>query len=164
MDINAILKRYGKYLPVILITLVCVVAGIDLRSGESAEPQQESIVYDTQEIDESVTAAADVAEETSSEGGSSSAEAVTYTFRKDEYLQQHFEKHGDEFDYETSEEYLAGANRVITSPDALYKTEKEDGDGVYYIEETNELVILSTDGYIRTYFRPNDGIDYFNRQ
>ena len=53
---------------------------------------------------------------------------------------------------------------VINNPDALYKTEAEDGDGVYYLEATNEFVILSTDGYIRTYFRPNGGIDYFNRQ
>ena len=31
-------------------------------------------------------------------------------------------------------------------------------------EETNEFVVVSTDGYIRTYFNPSDGIDYFNRQ
>ena len=37
-------------------------------------------------------------------------------------------------------------------------------DNVYYLESTNEFVIVSTDGYIRTYFKPNDGIDYFNRQ
>ena len=32
------------------------------------------------------------------------------------------------------------------------------------IESTNEFVILSTDGYIRTYFRPSSGIKYFNKQ
>ncbi len=93
---------------------------------------------------------------------------VEYSFRTKNQLEQHFEKHGDEFDgdfdYETAEEYEDGANDVINNPDALYKTEKEDGDGVYYLESTNEFVILSTDGYIRTYFRPSAGIDYFNRQ
>lgn len=93
---------------------------------------------------------------------------VEYSFRTKKQLEQHFEKHGSEFDgdfdYETAEEYEDGANDVINNPDALYKTEKEDGDGVYYIESTNEFVILSTDGYIRTYFRPTAGIDYFNRQ
>lgn len=93
---------------------------------------------------------------------------VEYSFRTKKQLEQHFEKHGSEFDgdfdYETAEEYEDGANDVITNPDALYKTEQEDGDGVYYIESTNEFVILSTDGYIRTYFRPKAGIDYFNRQ
>ncbi|MDE6788078.1 MAG: lipoprotein [Ruminococcus sp.] len=93
---------------------------------------------------------------------------VEYSFRTKNQLEQHFEKHGDEFDgdfdYNTAEEYEAGANDVINNPDALYKTEKDDGDGVYYLESTNEFVILSTDGYIRTYFRPTAGIDYFNRQ
>jgi pyocin large subunit-like protein len=56
------------------------------------------------------------------------------------------------------------ASAVINSPDALHKIEAEDGDSVFYIEETNELVILSTEGYIRTYFKPEDGIDYYNRQ
>lgn len=95
-------------------------------------------------------------------------EYVEYRFRNYKLLDQHFEKHGgefrDDFGYETAEEYEKGASDVINNPDALYKTEAEDGDGVYYLEATNEFVILSTDGYIRTYFRPNGGIDYFNRQ
>lgn len=89
---------------------------------------------------------------------------ILYKFRKNSYLEQHFEKHGGEFDYTTKEEYLAGANRVIQSPDALHKIEAEDGDDIYYLEETNEFVVVSTDGYIRTYFRPSAGIDYYNRQ
>lgn len=93
---------------------------------------------------------------------------IEYHFRTQKQLEQHFEKHGsefeDDFDYETPQDYEAGASDVINNPDALYKTEAEDGDGVYYIEDTNEFVILSTDGYIRTYFRPNAGINYFNRQ
>lgn len=93
---------------------------------------------------------------------------VEYYFRTENQLDQHFTKHGYEFegdfDYETAEEYEIGASDVINNPDALYKTEAEDGDHVYYIEETNEFVVLSKDGYIRTYFRPNAGIDYFNRQ
>lgn len=59
---------------------------------------------------------------------------------------------------------MAAANVVIHSPDALHKLEAEDGDDVYYLETTNEFVIVSTDGYIRTYFCPNDGKDYFDRQ
>ena len=93
---------------------------------------------------------------------------VEYTFRNDKLLNQHFEKHGSEFDgdfnYRTAKEYEQGASDVINDPDALFKYEAEDGDGVYYIEETNEFVILSKDGYIRTYFRPNGGKSYFDRQ
>lgn len=93
-----------------------------------------------------------------------SVETVSYEFRKQQYLDEHFAKHGSEFDYETAEEYLAGANRVINDPNSLYKIEAEDGDHIYYLESTNEFVVVSTDGYIRTYFRPSAGIDYFNRQ
>lgn len=90
--------------------------------------------------------------------------AVSYEFRNAEYLQEHYDKHGAEFGYHSPEEYLEGANRVICAEDVLHKTEAEDGDDVYYLERTNEFVILSTDGYIRTYFKPDDGIAYYDRQ
>ena len=93
---------------------------------------------------------------------------VEYHFRSQKLLNQHFEKHGSEFEgdfnYSTAKEYEKGASDVVNNSEALHKTEAEDGDGVYYIEDTNEFVILSKDGYIRTYFRPNDGINYYNRQ
>ncbi|MDE7137680.1 MAG: hypothetical protein K2O29_04380 [Ruminococcus sp.] len=80
---------------------------------------------------------------------------VEYHFRNEKLLNQHFEKHGrefyDAFGYQNAQEYEKGASDVINNPEALFKYEAEDGDGVYYIEQTNEFVILSTDGYIRTY-------------
>ena len=88
--------------------------------------------------------------------------SVAYHFRKPEYLTQHFQQHGAEFPYATEEEYLLGANNVIQNPNALHKLEAEDGDDVYYIESTREFVIVSTDGYIRTYYTAS--LDYFNRQ
>ncbi len=88
----------------------------------------------------------------------------TYRFRSKKYLNQHYEKHGIEMGFASAEEYEAAASAVINNPDALYKTEKEDGDGCYYIESTNEFVVLSTDGYIRTYFNPDSGKKYFDKQ
>lgn len=102
--------------------------------------------------------------ETSSQEEVTSKTEVTYTFRNDKLLSQHFEKHGSEFSYETKEEYEAGASAVVNNPDSLSKTEAEDGDLIYYLEETNEFVVVSTDGYIRTYFKPSGGIDYYNRK
>lgn len=111
---------------------------------------------------------AEPAETQTEETSSYDSSYVEYHFRNEKLLNQHFEKHGgefsDDFGYETAEEYEKGASDVINNPDALYKTEAEDGDGVYYLESTNEFVILSTDGYIRTYFLPSGGIDYFNHQ
>lgn len=88
----------------------------------------------------------------------------TYVFRSESLLQEHYQKHGVEMGFVTKEDYVAAANVVIFSPETLHKLEAEDGDDVYYLETTNELVIVSTDGYIRTYFCPNDGKDYFDRQ
>lgn len=87
-----------------------------------------------------------------------------YTFRNSKLLNEHFEKHGKEMGFSSAEEYLAAANAVVNNAGALHKTEKEDGDDVYYLEATNEFVIVSADGFIRTYFYPNAGIDYYNRQ
>lgn len=89
---------------------------------------------------------------------------VEYMFRNEELLDEHFEKHGIEMGFDDEEAYLQAANLVLSNEDTLYKTEAEDGDHVYYLEATNEFVVVSKDGYIRTYFYPEDGIEYFNRQ
>lgn len=87
-----------------------------------------------------------------------------YYFRNDTLLTQHFEKHGIEMGFDSKESYEAAASKVVTNPDALHKIEAEDGDDVYYLEETNEFVIVSGDGYIRTYFLPSGGKKYFDKQ
>ncbi len=92
------------------------------------------------------------------------AVAREYSFRSEKLLNEHFEKHGIEMGFGSKEDYLEAANAVIQNHDALHKPEAEDGDDVYYLEATNEFVIVSTDGYIRTYFLPDAGIDYYNRQ
>lgn len=91
-------------------------------------------------------------------------ELTNYWFRSKKLRDSHFEKHGIEMGFETPEEYIEAANKVICNPDALHKLEAEDNDHVYFIEETNEFVVLSQDGYLRTYYIANGGIDYFNRQ
>ena len=91
-------------------------------------------------------------------------EEITYYFRSSKLLNQHYEKHGIDMGFASAEEYEAAADAVIHNPDALSKIEEEDGDYVFYVEATNEFVVLSTDGYIRTYFLPDAGIDYYNRQ
>lgn len=85
-------------------------------------------------------------------------------FRNAKMLDEHFQKHGIEMGFSSAEEYQAAAAAVVNNPDSLHKLEAEDGDDVYYLESTNEFVIVSTDGYIRTYFKPDAGIDYYNRQ
>ena len=94
----------------------------------------------------------------------SSEEQRSYTFRSKKLLDSHYEKHGKEMGFSSAKEYEKAASKVVTNEDALHKIEEEDGDDVYYIESTNEFVVVSKDGYLRTYFYPSDGLDYFNRQ
>lgn len=89
---------------------------------------------------------------------------ITYYFRNEKLLNDHYEKHGKEMGFDSAESYEAAANEVINNPDSLHRIEEEDGDDVYYHEETNSFVIVSIYGYIRTFFYPEDGLDYFNRQ
>ncbi len=92
------------------------------------------------------------------------AEYVDYFFRNEELLNSHYEKHGKEMGFKDGAAYEKAASDVVNNKEALHRVEAEDGDDVYYMESTNEFVVVSTDGYIRTYFEPDDGIEYFNRQ
>ncbi len=91
-------------------------------------------------------------------------DAVVLKFRNEDLLESHFQKHGKDMGFESADEYELAAGDVINSSAALHKTEKEDGDDIYYIESSNDLVIVSTDGYIRTYFRPDSGKNYYDKQ
>lgn len=102
------------------------------------------------------------AQSTSSRDAAAAETASHLTFRTDEKLQQHFEKHGWETGCATAEEYLAAANSVIANPDSLHKLQAEDGDDLYFLESTGEFVVVSPAGYIRTYYLTDR--DYFDRQ
>ena len=103
----------------------------------------------------------------SSDNGSVSdtpADYVTYKFRSKKLLDQHYDKHGKEMGFKSAADYEKAASDVVNNPKAMNKIEKEDGDYVYYVEETNEFVVVSTDGYLRTYFLPSAGKSYYDRQ
>ncbi len=89
---------------------------------------------------------------------------IEYFFRDGEKLQEHFEAHGKETNCDTLDEYLIKANKVIVNPDAKTKveTDQNDDDMVYYLSETGEIVFVSTDGFIRTYFIAD--AEYFEKQ
>ena len=134
----------------------------------SAEESDDGLVLltssETEPVTESVTEPEPEPEMVSTPEPEPEQETVEYRFRSKKLLNSHFEKHGIEMGFDTAAEYEAAASAVVNNKDALHKTEKEDGDDVYYLEDTNEFVIVSQDGYIRTYFNPSDGIKYYNRQ
>ena len=84
-----------------------------------------------------------------------------YTFRSSSLLASHFTKHGREVGASSETEYVNMANNVINSADQ-HKKEKEDDDIVYFKSSTGEFVVLSDDGYIRTYYIADQA--YYDRQ
>lgn len=89
---------------------------------------------------------------------------AAFEFRNESLLEEHYEKHGKDMGYDSAKSYEKAASAVVTNPDSLHKKEAEDGDDVYYLEDSNEFVIVAKDGFIRTYFNPEDGLEYYNRQ
>lgn len=131
------------------------------------ETESSSHEADTDTLTQSETSAIDSGETESAfseESDYALTDPIAYTFRNDDLLNSHYQKHGIAMGFSSEKAYEEAASDVVNCPDALHKTEKEDGDDVYYLVDTNEFVIVSTDGYIRTYFNPDDGLEYFNRQ
>jgi len=87
-------------------------------------------------------------------------------FRTKELFEQHFAKHAGEFGNITKEQYLKGAQNLVNSKpggDILIKT-RSNGDTIFYNKATNEFAVKAKGGTIRTYFKPIDGLEYFNKQ
>ncbi|MBO4824713.1 MAG: hypothetical protein J5487_04900 [Lachnospiraceae bacterium] len=142
-------------------------AGVDnpvVTTSAAAEEESELVLLTSTEssAEASVETPTEISTEISAEP--EEEEQIEYRFRSKKLLNEHYEKHGVDMGFESAADYEKAASAVVNNPDALHKTEKEDGDDVYYLKATNEFVIVSPDGYIRTYFNPRDGIDYFNRQ
>ena len=134
-------------------------------SADTSVSQQETEVTTSSETSaEYTTTTAETTATAPQTTAAAAASAPSPHFRNEERLKEHYEKHGIEMGFATPAEYEAAATAVVNSPDALHKLEKEDGDDVYYIESTNEFVIVSTDGYIRTYYHPTNGKEYFDNQ
>lgn len=172
-----IMKKNGKIniKQLLLLAVVVLVIGYELLfAGEegaevvptdSVVQSQEQMVEQSSEGVELLYSEESTGEESVSVEETSVPSFEEYlSFRNESLWESHYEKHGIEMGFASMEEYLEAANLVLYNEDTLHKIEAEDGDDVYFLEETGEFVVVSTDGYIRTYFIPDDGIDYFNRQ
>ena len=169
------LKRTNK-INTLIVSLIMVMAVFITGCSMTYDNSQTSGTTST-----GTTVAAEATTETTSKTTSSSAttsdntkstsktdskntSASNLTFRNENLLNSHYEKHGKDMGFSSAKQYEKAAAAVVANSSALHKKEAEDGDDVYYIESTNEFVIVSTDGYIRTYFNPDTGIAYYNRQ
>ena len=81
-------------------------------------------------------------------------------------LQRHWEKHCAEFpEYHSAAEYGEEVVEFVESPPegTLRKTTAE-GDQMFYHPPSNRFAVMTADGTLKTCFKPDQGIRYWNRQ
>ena len=80
--------------------------------------------------------------------------------------EEHWEKHGREFpEFHTAQEYEQGALHFVSDPPPGTLTKTNDrGDTLYYDPATNTFAVKDRRGEPRTFFRPDDGRAYWDRQ
>ena len=87
-------------------------------------------------------------------------------FRSEHYLDDHFNKHGREFGDISRHDYLKMAQQLRDakpSPEVL-ESRRADGGFARYDKRRGWFGVYDSDGTIRTFFIPNDGLRYFRRQ
>jgi filamentous hemagglutinin len=97
------------------------------------------------------------------------AEHVVWSHGRDGAVrnaEEHWEKHGREFpEFHSAQEYEVGALRFVSDPPpgTLTKTNTR-GDMLFYDPATNTFAVKDRRGEPRTFFRPDDGRAYWDRQ
>jgi filamentous hemagglutinin len=88
-------------------------------------------------------------------------------------LLDHFERHGADFGAISPSEYERMASDILrqSNPEVALEKIRKNGDIVRYNPSTEEFGILSKDGVIRTYYKPDPSVhglktnlEYFNAQ
>lgn len=169
-------KKERMIVGLLIVIIVCALMGILAFPGKnndadeeytdnvSATPAAFETVTPAEEVNNDITPTPTAEPEKEASPTPTDKSVKKYSFANKNLLDSHFKKHGEEFPYKSKVEYVEGANRVINNPDSLHKLEAEDGDDIYYLEATNEFVVVSKSGYIRTYFKPSAGKAYYDRQ
>jgi pyocin large subunit-like protein len=87
-------------------------------------------------------------------------------FRTRHLLEEHFARHGHEFGAITQEQYLRYAQQLRDARPGknILESRRADQGGAKFDRRRGWFVAYDGDGTIRTFFIPNDGIRYFERQ
>jgi pyocin large subunit-like protein len=87
-------------------------------------------------------------------------------FRSPELLQEHYQKHGSEFGAISKSEYLRMAQQLRDTPagNGILEHDRRDGVITKFDRRHGWFGAYDADGIIRTFFVPNDGERYFDRQ
>lgn len=86
-------------------------------------------------------------------------------FRSQQRLVDHYRKHGREFGNVTMAQYLAKAQDLRDAPlsSKVVEAEQSNGSISRFDRRSGAFIAFDSDLIIRTFFRPDDGEDYFRR-
>jgi filamentous hemagglutinin len=71
----------------------------------------------------------------------------------------------EEFGFKNAVEYLRGAQKLTGGGEGILTFIRKNGDTLFYNPTTNEFAVLAKDGQtIRSYFKPEEGLEYWLRQ
>jgi hypothetical protein len=87
-------------------------------------------------------------------------------FRRPEFLTEHFQKHGAEVGARDEAAYLAMAQTLRDRPAGgmVLEAVRYDHVTTRFDRASGAFLAFNSDLTIRTFFRPNDGEEYFRRQ
>ena len=79
---------------------------------------------------------------------------------------EHWEKHGGDFpELHGAQDYERAARGFVAAPPSGTLTKhRTNGDTLFYDPATNTFAVADRDGEPRTFFRPNSGRAYWERQ
>ena len=90
-------------------------------------------------------------------------------FKSQGLFMEHYNKHvveRGEFGYISPQKYLERAQNLVSSKpggDILSKT-RTNGDRLFYNKATNEFGVIDKNNNLKTFFKPIDGLNYYNGQ
>jgi pyocin large subunit-like protein len=101
-----------------------------------------------------------------SQSGTTSQARSRIGFASHQRLVEHYQKHGSEFGTITMQEYLRRAQelRDRSAGGDVLEIVRADHVITRFERSSGSFIAFNPDGIIRTYFRPNDGENYFRRQ
>ena len=87
---------------------------------------------------------------------------IEVRFETPEKMQKHYDKHIDKYGNISISEYIALANELVNAKDTddIERIVRSDESTAIYRFSTNDFLVITKDGYIRTFFKPDDGEAY----
>ena len=91
---------------------------------------------------------------------------IEVRFETPEKMQKHYDKHIDKYGNISISEYIALANELVNAKDTddIERLVRSDESTAIYRFSTNDFLVITKDGYIRTFFKPDDGEAYWREE